>query len=640
MNNVTSTREELLQEIEILKLEIKSLKAGIGEDLVVSHITDFIAEEAAKLRNPKAEEFRAVGGEYYETVIKNRLGETLNINVKEVFFDFMDRRLTMNIYRDITSRKESQINLNTLLQVVQQVDATIFIFNLDGIIEFANTKTYERFGPASGMLVGENLRVVYSPEITEEAYLSIWDTISTGNKWVGEFHRIEVSGKQFWESYTITPLLNEEGIVVRYLTVIKDITEDIGILGKLTDFKRKADLSEKLIDAFIGNISHEIRTPLNGILGSTGLILESYSDLVADSDKMLYSSLEAASQRLINTVDQILIYSRLQVGDYILCKETVSLAHILQSLINSYQKQLSGKNIQMSFDSTLLDDTIFADPKALIRAFESLLSNAVKYTKAGTIRVSITRDKSDNLCLSIIDSGLGIAEEYLDQLFEPFSQELIGYCRPYEGLGLGLPLTKKLLNLSGACISAISKKGEGTEFIVCFNNLNNEQSNIIPKYPESPLFKIINLPESTVSGVQAAIKEFDIIPSSPSPDGKKPKVLIIEDDEANQIFIEVILKVNYETIIANSAEEALELLDESLYDLILIDNSLKQGLDGLQVSRLIRNSFRNPNIPIILLTGLGNDIYNIKAAGCDDILEKPFQRQDLLNKVSTALGAA
>ena len=514
---------------------------------------------------------------------------------------------------DITVQKKNEEELRKLSQALRQSPASVIITDTNGVMVYVNPKLLEITGYTLEEVIGNNPNMFSSKEKPKEEYKVLWNTITSGHEWRGEFHDVKKNGELYWESASISPIFDEHKNIINYLAVKEDITEKKQIISELISSKDKAEHAVKLKDAFISNMSHEIRTPLNGILGMTSIVQEKYSNNPDNNALRIFEAIEKSSNRLINTVDEILDFSRLQVGEYKVHLIDVSVSAILQTLISDNSLVSLDKSLRVNFTSTAKSDIILADTKALTNAFRNLLSNAVKFTEEGQIDITVYNDDNNYLCVDFKDTGIGISQEYIPKLFEPYSQEGFGYNRPYEGLGLGLAIAQKLLCINSASISAKSILGKGTTFSVCFDKLCEGIQNEIT--------------EGTI------VHHPDIVKAKP---GSKPVILIVEDDVVNQMFLNIILKKLFTLEMASDAVQALNILAAKEVNLILMDISLKKGMNGLELTKEIRNSKVNPNIPIIAVTGhaFPDDERKAKQAGCDDYLAKPFKGSQLLEKVN------
>jgi signal transduction histidine kinase len=229
----------------------------------------------------------------------------------------------------------------------------------------------------------------------------------------------------------------------------------------------KAKESDRLKSAFLAQMSHEIRTPLNVILPSIPLL----ADEVGNKDTEIVSILNAvanASKRLQRTIDMILSMSAVQSGNYKSTFETFSLAEEIKNLTLEFKPITVEKGLKLYFSNSTTNSDISADKYTIGQVFQNLIGNAVKYTQTGYVKVSIEDKGEDKLLVKVADTGIGISEKYLKNLFAPFSQEDSGQTRKYEGNGLGLALVKEYVTLNKGKISVQSKKNKGSVFTVMF----------------------------------------------------------------------------------------------------------------------------------------------------------------------------
>jgi PAS domain S-box-containing protein len=249
------------------------------------------------------------------------------------------------------------------------------------------------------------------------------------------------------------------------VSFIRDITARKRTEAELIRAHNAALKASRLKSAFLANTSHEIRTPLNIILG--------YSDLIADylnerGDSQLKPYLEAvqrAGQRLTDTIEEILDYSKIESGTLELNPTEIALSPLMEGLINNLGILAATKGIALTCTIEEARATVRFDQHSLVGALTKLLQNAIKFTERGEVAMRLYRDQR-GLELEIRDSGIGIDKDYLPYLFEPFSQEQSHYARPFEGSGLGLPLARRFLELNGATVELESEKGIGTTFTI------------------------------------------------------------------------------------------------------------------------------------------------------------------------------
>jgi len=230
----------------------------------------------------------------------------------------------------------------------------------------------------------------------------------------------------------------------------------------LVTARDEAEHSARLKDAFIASMSHEIRTPLHVILGYVDL-LAGPEEEIAHEKHMYIESMKNAGSRLMRTIEEILHISSLRAGTYRLNKTDMDIVSTTKSLFHRYYSAAAERGLEMIWRSDIVRADLHADPHSLELALTNLLDNAFKYTEKGSIAVSVTGD-GKHCSISVRDSGIGISDEYVEQVFDVFSQEKTGYNRPYDGLGLGLTLTKRYVELHGGSVAVESEKGVGSTF--------------------------------------------------------------------------------------------------------------------------------------------------------------------------------
>jgi signal transduction histidine kinase len=255
---------------------------------------------------------------------------------------------------------------------------------------------------------------------------------------------------------------NEEIVI----TIVNDITERMKTAQSLIEAKEKAEQSDKLKSEFLAGMSHEIRTPINTILNFISLIRDELGENTSEDIRSSFEMIDSGSRRLIRTIDSILNMSQLQSGSYDIRRETFSVFDdILLQLVREFTRPAQEKGLDFSITNKADYSLVYADKYTISQLFINLIDNALKYTPSGSVNIGVRSDEK-SVIIEIRDTGIGISEEFLPTLFEPFIQEEMGYTRSFEGNGLGLALVKKYAELNNGSVQVKSKKGEGSLFTV------------------------------------------------------------------------------------------------------------------------------------------------------------------------------
>jgi PAS domain S-box-containing protein len=530
----------------------------------------------------------------------------VEVHSHSIKYEYKNARLVLAY--DITDRLNAEAELLKLSRAVEQGPSSVVITNQEGDIEYVNQKFCQVTGFSKEEVIGKNPRMWKSGIHDKLFYENLWNTLLSGKNWNGEMMNRKKNGELFWQSILISPLINNDGDITHFVAVKEDITEKKNMISELIEAKEMAESANRLKDAFIANISHEIRTPLNGLLGMSGLIRDTFHGNMKKEDEELFIGIDFSSKRIIRTVDMILNYSRLQVGKFPVFRKNMDLIEVCENLIREYSKAAQQKSLDLVFRNNSSVAKIFADEYSITMAISNLIDNAIKFTQKGSVQIILSKRNDNNIELEVKDTGIGISEDYLDKIFEPYLQEQMGYGRAYDGVGLGLSLVKKVLSLNDAVISIKSEKGRGTSFIINFGKdvLSSEKLEETIKAPP-----ITQARENLV-------------------------VLIVEDDLLNQVTIKKFIGNKYDTIITDSSDEALDILKKKKVDLILMDISIKGQMNGLELTRELKASKEFSNIRIIAITAhaFEEDRQNALRAGCDDFLAKPFSKQSLLERIA------
>jgi PAS domain S-box-containing protein len=512
--------------------------------------------------------------------------------------------------RDISERKRAEAAQALLASIVDVTEDAIASVDLSGVITSWNPAGERLLGYSPADAIGRRLQdlAIFPPGRLEEKeqYMALVLAGAGGQHFETQWlHR---DGRLLDVAVTLAPLRDSNGKLFGVASLARDITEMKRAVQELAQAHDAALEASRLKSAFIANMSHEIRTPLNIIVGYSQLIADHLAEL---GDRSQASSLDAigrASERLTRTINSILDISKIEAGAITLQPVSLEIALLLERLMQDFRVTAENKGITLSSAIETTGVNVVFDEYCLSQALTNLLDNAIKFTDRGAVTLRLYRATDGTLCLELRDTGVGIAQEFLPNLFTPFSQEQSGNTRRFEGTGLGLTLVRKYLELNGASISVESEKNKGTTFTVSFSKENTSRKSAEP------------LQQSE----RAA----------------RPTILLVEDDHDTQAFMRLTLAQRYEVLVAVSAEEARRVLEAHPdVSLILMDLELSGADDGLALTRSLRAERCWMRVPILALTAYATleDRNRALEAGCDDFVAKPIARNDLIAKIDTLL---
>jgi PAS domain S-box-containing protein len=382
----------------------------------------------------------------------------------------------------------------------------------------------------------------------------------------------------------------------------------------------------RLKDEFLANMSHELRTPLNGILGSSEILQTGAYGPVNEKQLKYLRNVEESGRHLLSLINDILDLSKSEVGRLELEIKPISVKSVCQASLR-LTKQLAHKKRLKVFQT--LDSTatrLPADERRLKQILVNLLSNAIKFTpEGGKIGLEVVGDEAQQVVhFAVWDTGIGIAQEDMQWLFQPFVQLDSSLARQQGGTGLGLSLVSRLVELHGGGISVESEVGQGSRFTVS-----------LPCPPAK---------EGVEEEEKAKSREREQAPVStptphPSPSMDAPLILLAEDNEDNiNTFSDYLQLQGYRVIVARNGEEALERVKEEKPDVILMDVQMP-GMDGLEATRRLRANSELANVPIIALTALAmpGDRERCLEAGANEYLSKPVSLKRLVEVIEAQL---
>lgn len=378
--------------------------------------------------------------------------------------------------RDITEQKRSNNTLirtkEILRKVFDNVYNPIFIHDVNGDIIDVNDKVLSMYKLSKNEALSMNISQISSDDSPMDKALEYWKSVVAGENQLFEWKAKRPNDKfVFPVEVFLTKISIDKSDFI--LANVRDITEQKNFKEDLINAKENAEKSNRLKTEFLASMSHEIRTPVNTILSYSSLLKDELYDLKLFQFEDIFRSISIGGQRLIRTVDSILNMSQIQTGTYeVIIQELNLVEDILSKLFDEFKIDAANKGLQFQLEKNCSNPYVLGDSYSIGQLFTNLIDNAIKYTQSGSIIIKSYNIEKAKLCIDVTDTGIGISDEFLTQIFNPFTQETQGYSRKFEGNGLGLALVKKYCSMNNAEIFIKSKKGSGSTFTVKFNNIS------------------------------------------------------------------------------------------------------------------------------------------------------------------------
>jgi PAS domain S-box-containing protein len=372
----------------------------------------------------------------------------------------------LGIAHDLTERRKAEEDLRKLWRAVEQSPATVVITNTMGAIEYVNPKFEETTGYTSAEVFGQNPRILKSNGQEPHFYADMWNTLTGGQVWKGEFCNRKKNGELYWEAASIAPIRNAHGVVTNYVAIKEDITQrrkDAEDLRLALDAAQQANHAKSTI---LANVSHELRTPLNGVIGMSELLLGTTLD---HKQRQFADACHNSATALLALINDILDFSKIEAGKMELSPHEFDLERMVHQSVTMIAPRAFEKGLELDVSiAPELCIRAFGDGERLRQILVNLLSNAVKFTRSGRVSVGLTvqsRNEQNMLIrCAVTDTGIGIPEELLKYLFLPFSQLDSSTTRRFGGTGLGLAISRSLATAMGGEMGIDTAEGRGSTF--------------------------------------------------------------------------------------------------------------------------------------------------------------------------------
>ena len=545
-------------------------------------------------------------------------------------------------FRDVTERHLAEGASRWLAAIVASSDDAIIGKNLKSIITSWNFGAERIFGYTADEMIGTSIMRLIPPDRREEE-LEILSRIRRGERFDHfETIRLAKDGRQLNVSITVSPIKDSTGHVVGASKVARDITERkkteealkkaaeeaeaanrerLQLLDRERQARLQAERANRLKDEFLATLSHELRTPLNAVLGWSKILR--LAKLEGEELKQGLDTIERNARVQAQIIDDLLDMSRIISGKVRLDVQRVDLPAVLNESIETLRATAEAKGVRLQAVVDPFAGPISGDPSRLQQIFWNLLNNAIKFTpKGGKVRVVLERVNS-HVEVSVIDTGEGIAPEFLPYIFDRFQQGDASTTRRHGGLGLGLAIVKQLVGLHGGDVSAKSGGiGQGAAFIV-----------------QLPLIAVYSEPDEERRHPRGALRENQPLPEVSL---DNVHVLVVDDEIDARELVKRLLEMAGATVsMAGSASEAMERILAGRPDVLVCDIGMP-GEDGYSLIRRLRGleEKQESALPAVAVTAYARSEDRTKAfrSGFQNYLAKPVEPAELLAVVSSLAG--
>lgn len=530
------------------------------------------------------------------------------------------------LIRDQRKQHQMQDEINkkegVLKQYVEAIPDGIMVINIEKEVMLLNQSGKEMLGLKDGQYnsletLMQNIRLFHPTDSNlalDTNSLPITRALN-GEKSPGNKLNLLIDTKIKNLETSVSPIYETDGKVSSAITIIRDITERANYETTLENARLIAEKSLKVKDIFLSNISHEIRTPLNAIIGFTNLL---EGELHNPKDLEYVSYIQLAGKNLLDLINDLLDFSKIEAGHIQLEKTTTSLLELIESVSVLINQRAQEKGILYQVIlSKDLPDIIQTDHLRLTQILLNVCGNAVKFTDKGSVKLTVEpiseiENEYQSIRFSIVDTGIGIPEEKIEEIFDRFVQASESTTRLFGGTGLGLSIVKSLVTLLGGNIEVRSVIDHGTTFII--------------------EFPIKIMAQDSYEKVKAMESSFAIqLPHL--------RILVAEDNLLNQKLLKAIFeRLNLKFMIVNNGLEAIQTLEVDEFDLVIMDLQMPI-MDGYTAIKKIRSTISS-TLPIITMTAhaLIGEKEECLSIGANGYISKPFKQKELLSTILHVTG--
>ena len=595
------------------------------DDVIGTKFPEYVMQDKKHISLNKFDRKPNLGEETtYDIEIENQESGTIYLFVTErVFADEIGAKFKIATFADITLKKRDEEHKRLIESIIVNSNDSIALSNVNGdnqelTIIFINNAFLESTGYEPSEIIGHKLSILFGEKTDPIEINKMHDAIYSKQKTEIEVICYTKQKNEYWVSLNASPIPDEFGNITHWVFILKDVTERKKIEDTLHQSKTEAETSAQQRADFLSNMSHEIRTPMNAIIGLTELMLQESRD-----PKFLENlqSIKFSADNLLVIVNEILDYSKLDAGKVRIERISFNINQIFKELDKTIGLRAREKSIRFvcSLDKEC-PQFLMGDPVRLNQILINLAGNAIKFTHEGSVEVKadiLQKTETDiRILFTVTDTGIGIPDDKLHLIFESFTQAYTDTTRLFGGTGLGLTISKRLIEMLEGEIHVKSKVGEGSAFSFELSyGISDQNAVIIEKEKEK------EKKQKDLTGI---------------------KVLIAEDNRMNQLVARQIFKKwNVDIQIANTGLEAVQLLSQKKFDVVLMDLQMPEmnGYEATEFIRDVNTNVLDHNIPIIALTAdaFSETRQKVIDIGMNDFLMKPFKQEELFQKITQYL---
>ena len=620
-------------------------KGYVANEIIGQHFSRFYPPEALARGLPEHElkEAKRTGSFEDEGWRVRKDGSLFWANVVITAMWTADGQLIgyAKVTRDLTQRRNHEEALRQgeerfRLLVEGVADYAIFMLDVNGRIMTWNVGAQRIKGYAAEEIIGQHFSIFYPVEVKESGWPEHeLQVAAEKGSFVDIGWRLRKDGTMFWANVTITALRDESQRLIGFAKLTRDLTETkrveaIELAGQqreeILEAERSARISAqratRIKDEFLATLSHELRTPLSAILGWTQILLRKGTEIEPHDHKRAIEVIDRNARAQVQLIDDLLDLNRIMSGKIRLDLQQVSVSDVVEAAIESAKPAAEAKAIRLKAVIDPVQTNVNADNARLQQVVWNLLTNAIKFTpRGGQVQVLLQRVNS-HIELSVSDTGVGIPANFLPHVFDRFSQRDSSTTRSFGGLGLGLAISKQLVELHGGSIKGMSPgEGQGATFSIelplSIMQIEDEADRAHPTSPGS-MGEIFALPN--LNGMHAFIVD--------------------DEPDARDLLQRVFHDQGAQVTAFDSAQKALEALKTVRPTIIISDIGMPE-MDGYQMMRALRSvESRDARIPALALTAFARaeDRKRSLVAGYQGHLAKPFDVAELVLMVADLAG--